>query len=207
LVSFYLYPTFAALLSAVGLRSLKHVVWSRHDVFCECFEVDNLQRGFSSIDKDGIHTSLFCPVIPLYVVWLSLFCAHLVLAYARSSKLEWRKVKFVKFVLLMEMRVSVLVDDHVQSFCPQNWRSCINVAYTSSLNARNISPWELFCTCSFACILSWGCLASEKEKTFSRMNHRLIFDYAVCHSCPCFFCSGGRNRQGYSHDLKNWSLF
>jgi hypothetical protein len=152
LVSFYLYPTFAALLSAVGLRSLKHVVWSRHDVFCECFEVDNLQRGFSSIDKDGIHTSLFCPVIPLYVVWLSLFCAHLVLAYARSSKLEWRKVKFVKFVLLMEMRVSVLVDDHVQSFCPQNWRSCINVAYTSSLNARSISPRELFCTLLAYCL-------------------------------------------------------
>ncbi len=144
---------------------------------------------------------------PIVCCLMELVLCAFVHAHACSLKLEWRNVKFVKFVLLMEMRISVLVDDHVQSFCHQNWRSCINVVYTSSLNARSISPWELFCTCSFACILFWGCLASEKEKTFSRMNHWLSFGYAVCHSCPCFFRSGGRNGQGYSHDLKNWSLF
>jgi hypothetical protein len=75
----------------------------------------------------------------------------------------------------MEMRISVLVDDHVQSFCHQNWRSCINVVYTSSLNARSISPWELFSTCSFACILHWACLPSEKE-TVSRCLEIFGFD-------------------------------
>jgi hypothetical protein len=173
-MSFYLYQNFVALLLAVGVWSFKTwclvLIWD----FLWMLSSRQFVGKFLICWQRRILTLLFGPVIQLCVVWWSLFCLHL---YLLMLQLEtWMKERQIcKIDLHMEMKnhdvgwwsCSVILSPkfgEVASMC----------VYTSSLNARSISPWELFSKCSFACILYWACLPLEEE-TVSRVNHRLSF--------------------------------